>query len=303
MSKPALRPATIITARATSSRRSASPARRIRRASPAARAGAPRLPACSHPNPTSSFSTSRRTISTSPPSKAWRRRSRAMRSAIVLISHDRRFLENLSNATVWLDRGATRRLDEGFAAFEAWRDTILEEEERERHKLDRKIVEEEHWLRYGVTARRKRNVGRLARLQEFRREKKRARANRPQGNVALAVQDARQSGKLVIEADRDPKSYGGRADRPRLLDPDRARRQDRHRRAERRRQDDADQPAHRRARPRQRDGPPRRQSRRRLARPAAREPRPGDDGVGGADRRPRRHRHHRRHGAPRRSAT
>ena len=226
-----------------------------------------------------------------------------MRSAIVLISHDRRFLENLSNATVWLDRGTTRRLDEGFAGFEAWRDTILEEEERERHKLDRKIVEEEHWLRYGVTARRKRNVGRLARLQEFRREKKRARADRPQGNVTLAVQDARQSGKLVIEADRRLEELWRPRRRPRLLDPDRARRQDRHRRAERRRQDDADQPPHRRARPRQRDGPPRRQPRHRLARPAPREPRPRDDRVGGADRRARRHGHHRRHGAPRRSAT
>ncbi|HZF35435.1 MAG TPA: ATP-binding cassette domain-containing protein, partial [Candidatus Angelobacter sp.] len=81
----------------------------------------------------------------------------AMRSAIVLVSHDRRFLENLSQATVWLDRGTTRRLEQGFAAFEAWRDKILEEEETDRHKLDRKIAMEEHWVRYGVTARRKRN--------------------------------------------------------------------------------------------------------------------------------------------------
>ncbi len=90
-----------------------------------------------------------------------------LRSAVVLISHDRRFLENLSEATVWLDRGVTRRLDRGFADFEAWRDQVLEEEERDRHKLDRRIADEEHWLRYGVTARRKRNQGRLRAASGF----------------------------------------------------------------------------------------------------------------------------------------
>jgi ATP-binding cassette subfamily F protein uup len=83
------------------------------------------------------------------------------RSALVLISHDRRFLETLSQATVWLDRGTTRRLEQGFGAFESWRDGILEEEQIAHHKLDRQIVREEHWLRYGVSARRKRNQRRL----------------------------------------------------------------------------------------------------------------------------------------------
>jgi ATP-binding cassette subfamily F protein uup len=132
-------------------------------------------------------------------------------SAIVLISHDRRFLENLSEATVWLDRGVTRRLDRGFAAFEGWRDQVLEEEERDRHKLDRRIADEEHWLRYGVTARRKRNQGRLRALQDFRLARKESRANRPVGNATLAVQKAKASGKLVIEADAIAKSYGERA--------------------------------------------------------------------------------------------
>ena len=135
---------------------------------------------------------------------------RDMRSAIVTISHDRRFLENLSNATVWLDRGATRRLDKGFAAFEAWRDQVLEEEELARHKLDRKIVNEEHWLRYGVSARRKRNQKRLGDLHALRADRRTASANRPQGDVTLAVQDARISGKLVIEAKAIAKSYGER---------------------------------------------------------------------------------------------
>ena len=135
---------------------------------------------------------------------------KTMRSAIVLISHDRRFLETLSNATVWLDRGETRRLEEGFAGFEAWRDRLLDEEERDRHRLDRRIAEEEHWLRYGVTARRKRNVGRLERLRDFRGERQRARENRPAGEVTLTMQDARLSGKLVIEATDVSKGYGGR---------------------------------------------------------------------------------------------
>ncbi|MEJ2118731.1 MAG: ABC-F family ATP-binding cassette domain-containing protein, partial [Alphaproteobacteria bacterium] len=86
------------------------------------------------------------------------------RGALVLISHDRRFLQNLSRSTVWLDRGRTRRIEVGFGAFEAWRDEQLAEEERNQQKLDRKIVAEEHWVRYGVTARRKRNVKRMANL-------------------------------------------------------------------------------------------------------------------------------------------
>lgn len=135
---------------------------------------------------------------------------KGLHSAIVLISHDRRFLENLSEATVWLDRGATRRLDRGFAEFEAWRDQVLEEEERDRHKLDRRIADEEHWLRYGVTARRKRNQGRLRALQDLRRARREARANRPIGNATVTVQKAKTSGKLVIEADGIAKSYGDR---------------------------------------------------------------------------------------------
>ncbi|MBY0420999.1 MAG: ATP-binding cassette domain-containing protein, partial [Parvularculaceae bacterium] len=89
------------------------------------------------------------------PAIAWlEARLSASRAGLVLISHDRRFLENLTTRTVWLDRGRSRDLDRGFSAFEAWRDKVLEEEETAAHKLDRKIVAEEHWVRYGVTARR-----------------------------------------------------------------------------------------------------------------------------------------------------
>jgi ATP-binding cassette subfamily F protein uup len=134
---------------------------------------------------------------------------KSLRSALVLISHDRRFLSDLTRATVWLDRGVTRRLDRGFAAFEEWRDTILEEEETTRHKLDRQIVREEHWLRYGVTARRKRNVRRLENLTTLRTERRQQK--RQVGSVRLVTTDAEMSGKLVVDADRISKDFGDRA--------------------------------------------------------------------------------------------
>lgn len=130
----------------------------------------------------------------------------SLRSAMVLISHDRRFLERLSRATVWLDRGQTRRLEQGFSAFEAWRDQVLEQEELEQHKLDRRIVMEEHWVRYGVTARRKRNVGRMARLADLRRQRR--EAPRVTGAVKLAATEGETSGAVVIEAKRIAKAYG-----------------------------------------------------------------------------------------------
>ena len=128
------------------------------------------------------------------------------RSALVLISHDRRFLQELSRATVWLDRGVTRRIERGFAAFEEWRDQVLEEEEREQHKLGRKIVAEEHWMRYGVTARRKRNMRRVGLLAQMRKDFREHRG--AQGSVKIAVSEAELSGKLVAEAERMSKSFG-----------------------------------------------------------------------------------------------
>ncbi|MBZ9866533.1 ABC-F family ATP-binding cassette domain-containing protein [Mesorhizobium sp. CA15] len=127
-------------------------------------------------------------------------------SAVILISHDRRFLERVTRATVWLDRGQTRRLDKGFAHFEEWRDQVLEEEERDQHKLGRQIVREEHWLRYGVTARRKRNMRRLGELQTMRQ---RFRSHRgAEGTATMVASDAAESGKLVIEARNIDKSFG-----------------------------------------------------------------------------------------------
>ena len=130
------------------------------------------------------------------------------RSALALISHDKRLLADLTRATIWLDRGRTRRLDQGFGAFEAWRDMKLEEEELERHKLDRRIVNEEHWMRYGVTARRKRNMRRVGELADLRRERR--EALRSIGAAAMTTQDAKASGALVIDAERVSKAYDGR---------------------------------------------------------------------------------------------
>ncbi|HXE87518.1 MAG TPA: ATP-binding cassette domain-containing protein [Hyphomicrobiaceae bacterium] len=130
------------------------------------------------------------------------------KAALVLISHDRRFLTSLSRVTVWLDRGRTHRAETGFAGFEAWRDRLLEEEETAQHKLDRKIVREEHWMRYGVTARRKRNVRRvaeLAALRQVRREHRKAA-----GKAEMAASAADTSGALVIEATGLAKAFGER---------------------------------------------------------------------------------------------
>jgi ABC transport system ATP-binding/permease protein len=132
----------------------------------------------------------------------------AMRSALVLISHDRRFLSRLTRATLWLDRGRTRALDQGFARFEEWRDATLEQEEIDRHKLDRRIAAELDWVRYGVSARRKRNQGRLAGLMSLRRE--RSEQRRVAGDARLEAADAENSGTLVVKAFRAGKSYGDR---------------------------------------------------------------------------------------------
>src|SRR5450432_3005043 len=132
----------------------------------------------------------------------------ARQAALVFISHDRRFLSNLSRVTVWLDRGKARRIERGFADFETWRDDVLAEEERDQHKLDRKIVNEEHWIRYGVSARRKRNVKRLGNLYALREQRRDYRG--AAGNANLAAAEADKSGKLIIEAKGIGRTYGER---------------------------------------------------------------------------------------------
>ena len=120
------------------------------------------------------------------------------RTAYVLISHDRRFLTELTRATLWIDRGAVRRQEKGFAAFEEWRDKTWEDEDQQRHKLDRKIKEEARWAVEGISARRKRNQGRLRALQDMKSE--RASQQSRQGKAAMALESGPKSGKRVIEA-------------------------------------------------------------------------------------------------------
>src|SRR3978361_1670473 len=114
----------------------------------------------------------------------------------------------LSRSTAWLDRGQIKQIDRGFSAFEAWRDEVPAEEERDQHKLDRKIVNEEHWLRYGVSGRRKRNVKRLGNLFALREQRRDYRG--AAGNANLAASEGEKSGKLIIEAKGIGRTYGER---------------------------------------------------------------------------------------------
>ena len=131
---------------------------------------------------------------------------RDTRAAFVLISHDRAFLRALSKATLWIDRGQVRRRDAGFEGFEDWRETVWAEEDDARHKLDRKIKAEAKWAVEGISARRKRNQGRVRALAALRDE--RASQIRRQGTAAMELEAGTQSGKRVIEAKGLFKSFG-----------------------------------------------------------------------------------------------
>ena len=131
----------------------------------------------------------------------------ATRAGYVLISHDRAFLRALTRATLWIDRGEVRRNEKGFDAFETWRDKTWDEEDIQRHKMDRKIKSEGRWAVEGISARRKRNQGRLRALQDLRAE--RASLIRRQGAAAMALSSAPKSGRKVIEVRDISKAYGG----------------------------------------------------------------------------------------------
>ena len=130
------------------------------------------------------------------------------RAAFVLISHDRAILRALTTATLWIDRGEVRRLDRGFERFEDWRDKTWDEEDAARHKLGRKIKAEARWAVEGISARRKRNMGRVRALQDLRGV--RAAQIRRQGAAALELASGPVSGKRVIEAKGLDKAYAGR---------------------------------------------------------------------------------------------
>ncbi|HEY4343052.1 MAG TPA: ATP-binding cassette domain-containing protein [Parvibaculum sp.] len=143
------------------------------------------------------------------PSIEWlEERLSQFRGAFVLISHDRAFLRRLTAGCLWVDRGTVRRLDKGFGQFEEWTEQILAEEEIVQHKLDRLILQETQWSREGISARRKRNQGRLRRLHAMRSE--RAQQIDKTGRAALAVETGASSGTLVIEAKGISKTFGER---------------------------------------------------------------------------------------------
>ena len=132
----------------------------------------------------------------------------ASRTAFVVVSHDRAFLRNLTDRILWVDRGQVRRLDRGFSAFEEWRDKVFEDEDLARHKLDRLIKSEGKWAVEGISARRKRNQGRVRRLADLRRERR--DAIQRTGTASLAFDSGPVSGRLVVEADGIAKAFAGR---------------------------------------------------------------------------------------------
>ena len=131
---------------------------------------------------------------------------RESRNSFVVISHDRAFLTALTRATLWIDRGAVRRLEQGFGSFEAWRDKTWEEEDQQRHKLNRKIKAEARWAVEGISARRKRNQGRVRALGDLRAERA-AQINR-QSTAAMAFESGQKSGAKVIEAKNLDLAFG-----------------------------------------------------------------------------------------------
>ncbi|GLQ06990.1 ATP-binding cassette domain-containing protein [Sneathiella chinensis] len=130
---------------------------------------------------------------------------KTFRGALLIISHDRQFLKNLTNRLFWLDRGVLRTHGKGFAAFEEWSEEILRSEEVELRKMDKKIAEETDWSRKGITARRARNEGRLRALNRLRAERSERTART--GNARLEVSAGAKSGKVVVEAEGISKSY------------------------------------------------------------------------------------------------
>lgn len=132
----------------------------------------------------------------------------AYKGALILISHDRRFLSKLTSETIWVDRGETRQINKGFGAFEDWRDNFLEQEQLDRHKLSRKIEREQHWVVHGVSGRRKRNVRRLKELGKLRETKRDEKQS--VGKANISVTEGQTSGKLVAKLEHVSKAFDKR---------------------------------------------------------------------------------------------
>ena len=133
---------------------------------------------------------------------------KGLSKSFIVISHDRKFLSNLTNDTIWVDRGKARRCSIGFGGFEAWRDKIWHEEDEKIHKLNRKIRSESRWAVEGISARRKRNQGRLRNLEKLRAERQ-SYISRT-GLAKMKLESRTKSGQLVLKADKVSKSFGER---------------------------------------------------------------------------------------------
>ena len=131
---------------------------------------------------------------------------KGLSKSFIVISHDRKFLSNLTNDTIWVDRGQARRCSIGFGGFEAWRDKIWHEEDEKIHKLNRKIRSESRWAVEGISARRKRNQGRLRNLEKLRAERQ-SYISRT-GLAKMKLESRTKSGQLVLKADKVSKSFG-----------------------------------------------------------------------------------------------
>ncbi len=131
-----------------------------------------------------------------------------LKSAIVLISHDRRFLQKLGHKTIWVDRGRTYFLDKNFKYFEDWRDEFFKQEEIAKHKLNRKIIREQHWIIHGVSGRRKRNIRRLKQLQQLRTQKQNTRQSQNMAQISQSKPNS--SGRLVALLRNVSKSYNNK---------------------------------------------------------------------------------------------
>lgn len=128
--------------------------------------------------------------------------------AVILISHDRSFLNHTSNATLWIDRGITHYNNKGFSKFDEWQEEILNQEIIKEKYLNKKLEEETEWLHKGVTARRKRNQGRLRRLQQLRQERR--EQIKKLGSIDLEIKEADVRSKMVVEAKHISKSFASR---------------------------------------------------------------------------------------------
>ncbi len=133
---------------------------------------------------------------------------RGYEGAVVTVSHDRRFLADVTDRILWLERGRLRQTARGFAAFEEWSEAVIAEELRRQEKLDRRIAEETRWLHRGITARRRRNQGRLAALTDMR-ERRAAMLGAPQ-RARIVLEESEIRSRMAIEASNIAKQYGGR---------------------------------------------------------------------------------------------